>query len=111
MASSSASPIIDVFCENVTEIDWQIHDLWISGSTVSEAVSALRESGILADYPGVTTDLLVSDVNDHYRLFGRLEQLLLTVGNLSEQIVYQMDDQQKSEFIEKYYRLDSVLCR
>ena len=39
---------------------------------------------------GVTQDLLVSDMNDHYRLFSMLEHLLLTVGNLKEQLLYQV---------------------
>ena len=103
--------VVDVFCENYTLIDWEVHDLWVTGVSVTEAVAVFREKGILSEYPGVTQDLLVSDLNDHYRLFNRLEHLLLTVGNFSEQLLYQMDTVTKSRLIEKYYSLDSVLCR
>jgi len=41
-------------------------------------------------FSGVTHDFLVSDVNDNYRLFSMLEHLLLTVGNFSEQLLYQV---------------------
>ncbi len=43
-------------------------------------------------YVGATQDLLVSDVNDNYRLFAMQEHLLLTVGNLSDQMLYQVDE-------------------
>jgi len=80
----------DVFVENFTLIDWELHEQWIKGLTVSETVAVMKERGIMMDYPGVTTDLLVSDVNDNYRLFSMLEHLLLTAGNLSEQLLYQV---------------------
>ena len=81
---------VDVFVQNFTTVDWELHELWIKGLSVSEAVSALKERGVLTDYPGVTTDLLVSDVNDHYRLFSLLETVLLGVGNLNEQLLLQV---------------------
>ncbi len=102
---------VDVFAENFTLIDWELHELWIKGLSVTEAVIVMRERGILAEYPGVTQDLLVSDVNDHYRLFAMLEHLLLTVGNFREQLLYQMSPETQNLLIERYYSLDSALCR
>ena len=52
----------------------------------------------------MTQDLLVSDLNDHFRLFSMLEQLLLTVGNFSEQQLYQLDSETQERLIESYYR-------
>jgi hypothetical protein len=36
-------------------------------------------------------DLLVSEVNDHFRSFAMLDKLLLKAGNFKEQLVYQLD--------------------
>ena len=38
---------VDIFAENFTLIDWELHDLWIKGLTVTEAVVVMRERGIL----------------------------------------------------------------
>ena len=81
---------VDVLAENYTIIDWELHSLWIKGLSVSEAVIVMRERGILNEYPGVTQDLLVSDLNDHYRLFTMLENMLMSVGKFSEQLLFQM---------------------
>ena len=103
--------VVDVFCENYTLIDWDAHALWIEGRSVTEAVTIMREKGVLNEYPGVTQDLLVSDLNDQFRLFGMLEDLLLKVGNFSEQLVYQLDEETQQRLTESYYDLDDVLCR
>ena len=92
---------VDVFSANFTLIDWELHELWVKGLSVTEAVTVMRERGILAEYPGVTQDLLVSDINDHYRLFSMLEHLLLTVGNFSEQLLYQMTPDTQTLLVER----------
>ncbi len=43
---------VDVFAENFTLIDWELHELWVKGLSVTEAVAVMRERGILAEYPG-----------------------------------------------------------
>lgn len=40
-----------------------------------------------------------------------LEHLLLTVGNFSEQLVYQLDKETQERLIESYYGLDDAYCR
>ena len=102
---------VDVFAENYTLIDWEVHELWIKGLSVTEAVIVMRERGILTEYPGVTQDLLISDLNDHFRLFSMIENVLMTVGNFSEQLLYQMNPETQRLLIERYYSLDSVFCR
>ncbi len=106
---------VDVFVENFTSIDWELHELWIRGLSAADAVGVMKDRGILNEYPGrrcfslhqsvllcavlshkyfaisgVTVDLLASDVNDNYRLFAMLENVLLTVGNFKEQLLYQV---------------------
>ena len=61
-----------MFAGNYTLIDWELHDLWISGFSVSEAAAHLRseenKKTLLQDFPdGVPYDLLVADLNDNYR--------------------------------------------
>ena len=79
--------MVDVFCENYTLIDWEVHDMWIRGLSVNDAVAQMKANNktIFQEYPGVTHDVMASDVNDHYRLFSMLENVLLTVGNFEEQ--------------------------
>ena len=43
---------VDVFAGNLTMIDWELHDLWIRGLSVTEAVAVMRERGALTEYPG-----------------------------------------------------------
>lgn len=102
---------VDVLVENFTIIDWDIHELWVKGLSVTETVIVLRERGILSEYPGVTQEMLVSDINDHYRLFAMLENLLMTVGTFSEQLLFQMTPETQDRLLETYYSLDSNLCR
>jgi len=106
-----SSTVVDVFCENYVLVDWDAHALWIAGHGVTEAVALMREKGIMGEYPGVTQDLLVSDLNDQFRLFSMLEHLLLDVGNFSEQLVYQLDGETQERLIERYYGLDDAFCR
>ena len=108
--------VLDVFCENYTYIDYEVLEYWIAGASASEAAARYRDNPrnkLLPDeyLDSVPTDIIVSDFNDHYRLYGRLEQTLLTVGNLKEQMLFQMNDSTQCYFIQKYYSLDSVLCR
>ena len=106
-----SSNVVDVFCVNYTLIDWDAHGLWIEGRSVTEAVAIMRERGVLGEYPGVTQDLLVSDLNDQFRLLAMLEDTLLKVGNYSEQLVYQLDEPTQRRLIDAYYGLDDSLCR
>ncbi|XP_059079111.1 acidic fibroblast growth factor intracellular-binding protein-like [Tigriopus californicus] len=103
--------VIDVFATNYTVIDWELQELWIKGLSTSETVTVMRERGVLNEYPGLTQDLLVSDINDNFRLFSMLEQTLLSVGKLSEQLLHQMDAKTQTKFLESYYSLDPVLAR
>lgn len=102
---------IDVLAGNFTLIDWEIHELWIRGLSIPEAVTVLREQVIPDEYAGGTMDLLVSDLSDHFRLFAMLESMLLAAGKFSEQLLYQIDSETQHLLVEKYYHLDSILCR
>jgi len=42
----------DVFVENYILIDWELHEYWIKGLTVSEAVAVMKERGILVEFSG-----------------------------------------------------------
>lgn len=102
---------VDVFGGNYTFIDWELYELWINGLSVPEALSVLRERGIFQDYPNASSDLVVSDLNDHYRLYLMLENMLLTYGKFSEQLSFQIDFEAQTKWIERYYALDNKLCR
>ena len=72
-----SNTVVDVFCENYVLVDWEAHALWIAGHGVTEAVALMREKGIMNEYPGVTQDLLVSDLNDQGSMDGGAESVAL----------------------------------
>ena len=76
-AVKMANTVVDVFCENYVLVDWEAHALWIAGHGVTEAVALMREKGIMNEYPGVTQDLLVSDLNDQGSMDGGAESVAL----------------------------------
>ena len=76
-AVKMANTVVDVFCENYVLVDWEAHALWIAGHGVTEAVALMREKGIMNEYPGVTQDLLVSDLNDQGSIGGGAESVAL----------------------------------
>lgn len=112
---------LDVSAGNFTLIDWDIHQLWLNGYTLSDAVQYLKDfkkSAFRRDFPsGVSHELLTADVADNYRLFSMLELALLTspqkLGGQSFQLgCFQfVDGTTKQRLIEAYYSLDGVLCR
>jgi len=112
---------VDVFAGNYTIIDWELHELWLNGLSTNEAIAFLRE-GIVKDFgPNmISQDILASDVNDHYRLFDMLENVIITSNyyaspnetpfNFSAQFQF-IDESTKERLIESYYDLDGLLCR
>ncbi|XP_026313917.1 acidic fibroblast growth factor intracellular-binding protein isoform X2 [Hyposmocoma kahamanoa] len=76
----------------------------------SEAVSTLHQRN-LGKQTSASVELVASDVLDHYRTFALLERLLTMPTKLSEQLIFQIDDQTKQMLIEKYYDLDDAVIR
>lgn len=101
---------VDVFVSNYTLIDPEIYQLWIEGCSSSEAVSTLHQRGA-AKHLGTSVELIASDVLDHYRTFALLERLLTVPSKLTEQMIFQLDEQTKHMLIEKYYDLDDAVIR
>jgi len=107
-----------VFAGNFTLIDWDIHSLWIGGWTGAEAVTLLKVD-LEKEFPEYSHEMLESDVNDNYRTFQMLENVILSSGNLNLvqpsfdcfsqfQLV---DAKSKTRLVETYYSLDAELCR
>ncbi|XP_026466904.1 acidic fibroblast growth factor intracellular-binding protein [Ctenocephalides felis] len=101
---------IDVFISNYTLVDPEIYQLWIEGYSSSEAVSILKQNGVIQQI-GVPLDLIASDVLDHYRTYSLLERLLGNPPKLSEQPAFQLEPQTRTLLIEKYYSLDDIVVR
>lgn len=61
----------------------------------------LKQKGFeyLKDVP---IDLITSDVLDHYRTYSLIEKLLYTPTKMLEQTCFQLDQETKELFIEKY---------
>ena len=103
-----------------------VHSLWIKGFTASEAVIFLKLD-LEKEFPPEehTHEMLESDVNDNYRTFAMLENVILTgsggVASASttngtpedgfSHFLQLVDAQSKKRLVETYYSLDSELCR
>ena len=104
---------LDVFVGNFTLVDWDIHHLWLNGLTAQEAVAFLKLD-LQTEFPEFSHEMLVSDVNDHYRVFSMLENVILNSSPSNKECFSQfqlVDEKSKSRLIESYYSLDSPLCR
>ena len=106
---------LDVFAGNFTLIDWDIHALWIDGFTAAEAVTLLK---LEKEFPDYSHEMLESDVNDCFRTFSMLENVILSSGNPSNAQPFDcfsqfqlIDAQSKTRLVETYYSLDAELCR
>jgi len=112
---------LDVFAGNFTLIDWDIHSLWIGGFTAAEAVTKLKVD-LEKEFPEYSHEMLESDVNDNYRTFQMLENVLENCGNPNLVATPQptfdcfpqfqlIDAKSKARLVETYYSLDPELCR
>jgi hypothetical protein len=71
---------LDVFVGNFAIIDWELFSLWLSGRSVAEAAAIfVRDNrSVISDYH-VSQDIILSDLNDNWRLFTMLESTLLVI--------------------------------
>lgn len=101
---------LDVFVGNFTIIDFELYDIWLNGLTVLDAAYVLQK-GEIQRSSGVTMEDIVSEVNDHYRLFNHLEKMLKNPTQLADQQIHQIDAESQRLLIEKYYQFDEVIIR
>lgn len=116
-----SAEVVDVFVGNYTDIDWDLFELWVNGYEVSEALSFIAKgfkkdkknlsNASLSDYPShyITTELLASELNNNFKMFTMMEQLLVTHGKFTEQFQFNSDIQ--TLWIERYYSLNDSVCR
>ena len=84
---------------------------FVSGYAEREALTVLKDKLLSGVGAGVQFDLLLSDLNDNYRLFNLWETMLHQPIMFSDQLVFQLDSSTQSQLIEKYYSLDSNVVR
>lgn len=115
---------LDVFAGNFTLVDWDIHKLWLAGFTANEALTFLNLD-LQKEFPEYSHDMMVSDVNDNYRLFAMLENVILSISSCNNPAAvgvaakldcgfgqFQLADfKSRARLVESYYSLDSELCR
>jgi len=102
--------LLEVFVGNYPMVDWDLYSLWVTGSSVPEAVEAVRTKGG-AGCGGHPLDLLEADTADCYRQFGLWEPLLHSPARLRTQAVYQLDPASQARLVALYYSLDSAVLR
>ncbi|XP_071079950.1 acidic fibroblast growth factor intracellular-binding protein-like [Haliotis cracherodii] len=100
----------DIFVGNNTYIDPDVYDMWLRGCSVSEAANVLQKQGVLKKYSATSEDLL-SDTQDNYRLFTSLEKLVKSPDKLRDQHIYQINADTQTMLIEKYYQIDAPVIR
>ncbi|KAK7103523.1 acidic fibroblast growth factor intracellular-binding protein-like [Littorina saxatilis] len=101
---------VEVFVGNHTMIDPEVYDLWLRGCTADEAAQCLQKQESLQTFQATIDDLL-SDVQDNFRLFCFLENMLKSPPRLRDQQIYQMAQDTQTMLIEKYYGFDPVVVR
>lgn len=101
---------VDVFVGNDTLIDPDIYQLWLNGNTAHEAASIEQKRGNLQQY-GATFNMLLADVDDHFRTLRILERYLKSPDKLSTQLEIQISPDQQNVLIEKYYEFDPAIVR
>lgn len=101
---------VEVFVGNHTLIDPEVYGLWLKGYSANEAASILQKQESLQAFQATLDDLL-SDVQDHFRLFNGLEAMLKSPPRLQNQQIYQIDPDTQTMLIEKYYSFDSAVIR
>jgi hypothetical protein len=65
-----------------------------------EAAHILHKRGILQQY-GATLDMLLSDIQDHYRTYTMLERYLKTPKKLEKQLEFQISPDWQKLVIER----------
>jgi len=100
---------LDVFVGNFATIDFDLFSLWLSGLSVAEAVPVwLRDNrSAISDY-FVSQDIIVSDIENNWRLFSMLET---TFTNTCQTAPLQLCACDKRRAIESYHSLDPTFCR
>ncbi|KAK7481158.1 hypothetical protein BaRGS_00027591 [Batillaria attramentaria] len=101
---------VEVFVGNNTIIDPEVYGLWLRGYSANEAASILQKQESLQAFHATLDDLL-SDVQDHFRLFSGLEAMLKSPPRLQNQQIYQIDHDTQTMLIEKYYSFDASVIR
>lgn len=107
---NAPSPEVDVFISNYTIVDPDVYHLWVNGYSASEAVSILKQYGILEEM-GTSLDLVASDILDHYRTYSLLEKIIHYPTKLDQQLAFQIEPQTKHILVEKYYEIDDIVIR
>ncbi|CAH1790912.1 unnamed protein product [Owenia fusiformis] len=101
---------VDVFVSNNALIDMDIYHLWLDGYSAHEATRIQQKRGIQQLY-GATSDMLIEDIMDHYRMFTMLEKFLQTPQKLASQKIFQIKPEMQKALIEKYYEFNPLVVR
>lgn len=105
-----ANSDVDIFVGNNILIDPDVYVLWLSGLTSQESVAIQQRWEKLQQF-GASLDMLLSDVQDHYRTFLMLEHLLKNPPKMSQQLQFQIAPGTRTMLIEKYYEFDPTVIR
>ncbi|KAK2165810.1 hypothetical protein LSH36_45g10036 [Paralvinella palmiformis] len=101
---------VDIFVGNGTFVDREVYQLWLGGYSAEDAAHVLHKRGILQQY-GATLDMLLSDIQDHYRTYTMIERYLKIPHRLDTQLAFQISPDTQVMMIERYYTFDPVVVR
>lgn len=101
---------IDVYVGNDIFIDKDVYSLWLDGFSVTEAVDVLKRRGILEE-TGISSQVLFSDVSNHYMLYSMLEKFIQQPISLKSQLRFQMLPETEVLLIQNYYEFDDIVLR
>ena len=91
---------VNIFVGNNLIIDFDIYILWIEGFSAEESMELIiKRDPSLRD---IKESIISKNIQDHYHMFGRLEQYLAEPPRLKEQLMFQVSDELAEKLIEKY---------
>ncbi|KAG1685110.1 Acidic fibroblast growth factor intracellular-binding protein [Nymphon striatum] len=103
---------VDVFVGSNSIIDFDIYQIWLDGHSANDAVQILIQRGIDQQCSfHITSDMIMSDVQDHYVMFQLLEKYLQNPTKFGEQWTFQLDDSAQKMLIRKYYEFKDEVVR
>ncbi|KFD69605.1 hypothetical protein M514_01971 [Trichuris suis] len=99
------------FVGSVCYMDSTILNSWVAGHDVSTAAAALLKDCALREFEEADEACILSEVNDHYRMFSMLEKFLENPSRLLQKQPFLLNPAAINLIIEKYYDIDDSVIR
>ncbi len=92
---------VNIFVGNNLMIDFDIYILWTEGFSAEESKELIiKRDPSLRE---IKESIISKNIQDHYHVFGRIEQYLADPPRFKEQLMFQVSSELAEKLIEKYW--------